>query len=75
MRVLLDTCTFILLTSQPDQLGCEAVLSLNDSHKERFLSLATVWEIVLKYHLGKLRYPKNPKSGLRNKFAFRILRS
>ena len=61
MRVLLDTCTFIWLTSQPDQLGCEAVLSLNDSHKERFLSLATVWEIVLKYHLGKLPIPQKPE--------------
>jgi len=61
MRVLLDTCTLIWLTSQPDQLGSEAILALSDPYKKRFLSLASVWEIVLKYHLGKLPLPQKPE--------------
>ena len=61
MRILLDTCTFIWLTSEPDKLGPEAVVALEDSHKERVLSMASVWEIVLKYHNGKLPLPQKPE--------------
>jgi len=61
MRILLDTCAFIWLTSEPDHLGDAAKSALRDPHKERFLSLASVWEIVLKYHLGKLPLPSKPE--------------
>jgi len=61
MRILLDTCAFIWLASDPDQLGDTAKSALRDPHKERFLSLASVWEIVLKYHLGKLPLPSKPE--------------
>jgi PIN domain nuclease of toxin-antitoxin system len=61
MRILLDTCAFIWLASDPGQLGAVAKSALEDPHKERFLSLASVWEIVLKYHLGKLPLPSKPE--------------
>lgn len=50
MRILLDTCTFIWLTSDPVKLGSGAVEALEDPLRERLISTATVWEIVLKYH-------------------------
>jgi PIN domain nuclease of toxin-antitoxin system len=62
MRILLDTCAFIWLVSDPDQLGSAAKLALGDPYKERFLSLASVWEIVLKYHTGKLPLPREPEN-------------
>lgn len=61
MRILLDTCTFIWLASDPGQLGPAAKAALEDPHKERFLSLATVWEIVLKHNTGKLPLPRLPE--------------
>ena len=61
MRILLDTCAFIWLASDPGQLGPAARSALEDPHKERFLSLASAWEIVLKYHLGKLPLPSKPE--------------
>lgn len=61
VRILLDTCAFIWLTSAPGHLGPAAKAALEDPHKERFLSLASVWEIVLKYHTGKLPLPKIPE--------------
>jgi hypothetical protein len=61
MRILLDTCAFIWLASDPGQLGGDARSALEDPHKERFLSLSSVWEIVLKYHLGKLPLPSKPE--------------
>jgi len=61
VRILLDTCTFIWLASDPRQLGPVAKAALDDHHKERFLSLASVWEIVLKYYSGKLPLPRMPE--------------
>jgi PIN domain nuclease of toxin-antitoxin system len=61
MRILLDTCAFIWLASEPAELGTDAISALEDPHKERFLSLASVWEIVLKYHTGKLPLPRKPE--------------
>lgn len=61
MRILLDTCTFIWLTSDPVKLGSGAVEALEDPLRERLISTATVWEIVLKYHNGKLPLPQKPE--------------
>ena len=61
MRILLDTCTFIWLASDPGQLGPAAKAALEDPHKERFLSLASVWEFVLKHNSGKLPLPRLPE--------------
>jgi len=61
MSLMLDTCAFIWLTSSPDKLGYEAVKALEDIHQERFISQASVWEIVLKYQTGKLLLPQKPE--------------
>ena len=61
MTLLLDTCAFIWLASAPEYLGEGAVKSLDDPAKERALSLASVWEITLKHHTGKLPLPSPPE--------------
>ena len=60
MTLLLDTCTFIWLASAPEQLGEKAAKVLDASTNERVLSLASVWEITLKHHTGKLLLPSSP---------------
>ena len=58
---LLDTCTFIWLTSAPGQLSAEAARKLGEEGQARHMSLASVWEISLKYRTGKLPLPQPPR--------------
>ena len=60
MTLLLDTCAFIWLASAPEQLGVKAAKVLDEPTNERVLSLASVWEITLKHHTGKLLLPSLP---------------
>ena len=57
MTLLLDTCTFIWLCSDPDKLSGAAAKILDDPVNERALSMASIWEIALKYRSGKLPLP------------------
>ena len=58
---LLDTCTFIWLTSAPGRLSAEAARKLGEENQPRHMSLASVWEITLKYRSGKLPLPQPPR--------------
>jgi len=60
VTLLLDTCTFIWLCSAPEKLGDSAATALDSQSNDRALSLASVWEITLKYHSGKLPLPEQP---------------
>ncbi|WP_417602061.1 type II toxin-antitoxin system VapC family toxin [Owenweeksia hongkongensis] len=53
MKYLLDTHTLLFfLTGNP--LLSRAALNVFESKKERFLSIASLWEISIKHSLGKL---------------------
>jgi PIN domain nuclease of toxin-antitoxin system len=58
---LLDTCTFIWLAADPRKLSRGAIVLLNDPAVLRRISIASVWEIVLKYRSGKLPLPRPPR--------------
>jgi len=60
VTLLLDTCTFIWLCSDPVKLSGRAAKALDSPNNDRALSLASVWEITLKYHSGKLPLPEQP---------------
>ena len=60
MTLLLDTCTFIWLCSAPEKLSGPATRVLDIQSNDRALSLATVWEIALKHHSGKMPLPEKP---------------
>ena len=64
MTLLLDTCTFIWLCSDPDKLSGAAAKILDDPDNERALSMASIWEIALKYRSGKLPLPDQPEDWL-----------
>jgi len=46
----------------PDKLGAQATQALDASENTRYLSLASVWEIVIKNQSGKLPLPQPPKT-------------
>jgi PIN domain nuclease of toxin-antitoxin system len=54
VKLLLDTHTFIWWDSDPTQLSPTAAAALRDPANEVFLSVVSVWEIVIKSRLGKL---------------------
>jgi PIN domain nuclease of toxin-antitoxin system len=60
MKVLLDTCTFLWLSSDPEQLSKTAKDVLASSENQTFLSTASVWETAIKYNSGKLYLTERP---------------
>lgn len=61
LKLLLDTCTFVWLTSSPAHLSpiVQAVIDAPTTHL--VLSDCCVWEIALKWQSGKLQLPKPPR--------------
>ena len=60
MRLLLDTCTFLWLAADAPELSSTARDSCRDPGNEVFLSTVSVWEIAIKYRLGRLALPEPP---------------
>ena len=54
MRLLLDTHTFIWWDSDPGRLSGLALSALRDPANAVWLSVGSVWEMVIKAQLGKL---------------------
>ncbi len=55
MKVLLDTHTFMWWDSDPAKLSATALTLCNDPTNELLLSVTSIWEMQIKYQLGKLR--------------------
>jgi len=63
-RVLLDTHVFLWAASDPERLSGAARDAIEDPANDVFISSAVIWEIVIKYALGKLQLPAPPASYL-----------
>jgi PIN domain nuclease of toxin-antitoxin system len=61
VTLLLDTCAFIWLTQEPGKLSTAATGAINDPANTLWLSHASVWEMHLKHHAGKLTFPDAPR--------------
>lgn len=69
MRLLLDTCTFIWLAQEPDQLSVAAQTAIDEAGNDLLFSHASVWEIYLKHQAGKLKLPGKPDLWLKQQMA------
>ena len=58
MKLLLDTHVFLWYISADPQLPVTFREAIRDPANEVFLSVASVWEAVIKYALGKLPLPE-----------------
>jgi PIN domain nuclease of toxin-antitoxin system len=56
MKLLLDTHTFIWFITDNPQLSSSAKVLIEDELNEKFLSLASIWEMAVKCSIGKLRF-------------------
>jgi PIN domain nuclease of toxin-antitoxin system len=61
MKILLDTCVFLWIITDDPKLSPQARKLFLDPANEVYLSVASTWEIAIKYKLGKLSLPKPPE--------------
>ena len=61
MGILLDTCAFLWVILGAKELSNRARDFFQDSGNDVFLSTVSVWEISVKYSLGRLSLPEPPE--------------
>jgi len=54
VRLLLDTHIFLWLNSEPEKLSATALEACGNPDNHLYLSLISLWEIQIKFQLGKL---------------------
>lgn len=69
MRVLLDTHAFLWWVTDDPQLSSTSRSIIADSGNLLFLSVASVWEIVIKTKSGKLTLPEPVEQYIPNRLA------
>lgn len=57
MKMLLDTCAFLWLTSDAPELSENAKILFQNIENSVYLSSISAWEIIVKHQLGKLSLP------------------
>jgi len=60
VKILLDTCTFLWITSDASELSMNARKIFREPDNRIYLSSVSAWEIAVKYALGKLPLPEKP---------------
>lgn len=61
MKLLLDTVTFLDAAFSPKDISPRAKDLLLKGDSELFVSIASCWEIAIKYSMGKLALPQTPE--------------
>ena len=64
MRILLDTHVFLWLITGDSRMPPAFRSAIQDSNNQVFLSIASIWEAVIKYSLKKLVLPGPPSTYL-----------
>lgn len=60
MKILLDTHTFLWAIINDPKLSARVIQEIVNPANEVFVSVASSWEIAIKYSLGKLPLPQPP---------------
>ena len=64
MKLLLDTHIFLWLIDDAQRLSERYRQAIQDPNNEKFLSVASIWECLIKYQIGKLNVPSSPETYL-----------
>ncbi len=62
MRFLLDTQIFLWWNSEPEKISSKTRKQLSIPSTEVFVSVASIWEMSIKWGIGKLTLPSPPQS-------------
>ena len=65
MRYLLDTHVWIWMGLEPERLGEHTRVALADQRNVLYLSIVSVWEMVIKIGRGKLKLPLDVQTFVR----------
>lgn len=57
MRLLLDSNAFLWAYARPEELSTASRLAIADTANDRWVSIASLWEIAIKLSIGKLSLP------------------
>ena len=60
MKFLLDINCWLWLQTAPSRFDADLLETLTDHASQRYLSAASVWEIAIKYAIGKPPLPQPP---------------
>ncbi len=60
MKFLIDTHCWLWLQTERKRFNADLLQTLADPSSQRYLSAASVWEIVVKHAIGKLPLPEPP---------------
>ena len=60
MRLLLDTCAFLWLNGDLQQVPQRVRQACESADNDLYLSAASVWEIAIKWSAGRLLLPEEP---------------
>ena len=58
MKILLDTHIFLWYISGDERLSENQRASIQDLNNEVYLSIVSVWEVIIKCQIGKLQLPQ-----------------
>jgi PIN domain nuclease of toxin-antitoxin system len=75
MNVLLDTCTFLWILTEEQQLSAAAADAYRAPGTEVYLSAASAWEIATKHRRGRLPLPYPLTTLLRDRREARGIRT
>ncbi len=61
MKLLLDTHLLLWAAGQPERLSSKALELLKNEQNDLLFSAASLWEITIKYSLGRSDFSVNPR--------------
>lgn len=64
MKLLLDTHSLIWFLNGDEKLTTKVKNAIEDPKNEKFVSVASIWEIAIKISLDKFRFPRGFKNFL-----------
>jgi PIN domain nuclease of toxin-antitoxin system len=56
MKLILDTHVILWFLNGDDQLSSNARIAIENDANEKFVSVASLWELAIKINIGKLTY-------------------
>ena len=75
MKILLDTHVFLWFIQNDNRLSAKWRTEIEAPDNQVFFSVASVWECVIKYQLGKLNFPESPEVYLPKKRKQHLINS
>lgn len=75
MKILLDTHIFLWFIENNNRLSAQWRTEIENPDNQVYLSVASVWECIIKYQIGKLNFPESPEVYLTKKRKQHLINS